>query len=140
MVRPDDRRHLPTRGHHERSAGHPPPHHRSVFGHVLHQETEQRQSRQVHLVGRGAVTDVVAEDSGDLVGVGVTADPCQQVAVVDDRALFALQTNPVSQPAGNDRRPEHVLHRLAQSEVESQRQRRNDLRTTWPSFGGARCA
>ena len=71
--------------------------------------------------------DVVAEPLRLLVGVGVTADVDEQRRVVDRDALLLGQPLAVGEPQGDQALAEHVLHRLAEAEVDAERERRDEL-------------
>ena len=71
--------------------------------------------------------DVVREPLGLLVRVGVTTDVDQQRRVVDDRALVLVEPHPLGEPQRDQALPQHVLHRLAEAEVDAERQRGNEL-------------
>ena len=71
--------------------------------------------------------DVVAEPLGLLVRVGVAADPDQQCGVVDDSAGLLVQADPLGQPQGDQALAQDVLHRLAEAEVDAQRERCDQL-------------
>lgn len=94
---------------------------------TLQQEPRPRQPLEVHPVDPGPEVDVVTEHRCQLGRIRVAADPGHQIGVVDDRTLFGVQAHPVRQPAGDDRSPQHVLHRLAEPEVDSQGQRGDHL-------------
>ena len=61
-------------------------------------------------------------------GVGVAADADQQRRVVDDRARLLVQADPLCQPQGDQALAQDVLHRLAEAEVDAQRERCHQLR------------
>ena len=71
--------------------------------------------------------DVVREPLGLFVCVGVTTDVDQQRRVVDDRALVLVEPHPLGEPQRDQALPQHVLHRLAEAEVDAERQRGNEL-------------
>ena len=71
--------------------------------------------------------EVVPEPLRLLVRVGVTADSHQQRRVVDDRALLLIEPDPLGQAQRDQALPQHVLHRLAEAEIDPQRQRRHQL-------------
>jgi hypothetical protein len=50
----------------------------------------------------------------------VTADVHQQRGVVDDRALLLTDAGALSQPQRDQALAQHVLHRLAEPEVDPQ--------------------
>jgi hypothetical protein len=88
--------------------------------HLAHHQAGQRCSTHVHRVGRGAESDVVAEDGGEFVRVRVAADPREQSGVVDGLAAVAVQVDLVRQPHGQHAGPQHVLHGLPEPEVDGQ--------------------
>ena len=61
------------------------------------------------------------------VGVGVATDPAHQVGVVHRRALPGVQTHPLGDTGRDQGEPQHVFHRLAQTKVDRQRYRRQQL-------------
>ncbi len=71
--------------------------------------------------------DVVAEPLRLLVGVGVAADVHQQRAVVDGRPSLVVEADPLGDPQRDQALPQDVLHRLAEAQVDPQRQRGHDL-------------
>ena len=89
---------------------------------VAEQEPQVGHPGPVDEVGVAADRDVVAEPARVLLRVRVTADPHEQRRVVDRGLLLPAEAEPVRQPARDDRRPEHVLGRLAQAEVDRHRQ------------------
>src|SRR5262249_4542215 len=64
----------------------------------------------------------IAEPLGLLICIGVAAHPRQQSGVVQDRALRLVQTQMLGQAQGYETGPHHVLHRLTQTEVGTERQ------------------
>jgi len=99
---------------------------------VLQQEGGGRPGPpQVVAVVRVALgPQVIAEPLGLLIGIGVAAHPRQQSRVVQDAALRLLQTQVISQPQRQQAGPHHVLHRLTQTKVRTQRQQSNQLGQT----------
>jgi hypothetical protein len=75
----------------------------------------------------GLERDVVAEPLRLLVRVGVTADVDQQRGVVDDRPLVLVEPDPVGKAQGDHALPQHVLHRLPETEIDAEGQRRHQL-------------
>ena len=51
----------------------------------------------------------------------------QQRRVVDDRARLLVEPDPLGQPQRDQALPQHVLHRLAEAEVDAERKRRDEL-------------
>ena len=90
-------------------------------------EAEHREPGQVDFVAVGAEGDVVAEPGRDLVAVGDAADPGEQRDVVERRAFGLGEADPVAEPGGDAPRAQHVLHRLAQTEVGAERERGDEL-------------
>ena len=76
--------------------------------------------------------DVVAKPLGLLVGIGVTADPGEQTRVVEDAALALVQPETLRHPQRDQALTDHVLHRLAETQVGPQRQERDQLREPNP--------
>src|SRR5260370_188554 len=62
--------------------------------------------------------DIVGEPFRLLVRVGVTPDVDEQRGVVDDRALFFVEADTLGEPQGDQALSQHVLHRLAETEVD----------------------
>ena len=71
--------------------------------------------------------DVVAEPLRLLVRVGVAADVDQQRRVVDDRRAALVEPEPSASRRRDQALPQHVLHRLAEAEVDAERQRGHEL-------------
>ena len=89
--------------------------------------------RRAHAAGRvlvlaGLQRDVVAEPLRLLVGVGVTADVDEQRRVVDDGSLLLVEPEPLRESQRDQALAQNVLHRLAEAEVDPQRERRHQLR------------
>ena len=66
---------------------------RQSAAHVTDHQTQERQPGHVHGVRVGPPGDVVAEERRKLVGVGVTADPTEQVGVVHRGALLGVEAH-----------------------------------------------
>ena len=66
--------------------------------------------------------DVVAEPLGLLVGVGVAPDVHEERGVVDDRPFVLVEAGAIRQLQGDDALAQHVLHRLAEAEIDAERQ------------------
>ena len=60
--------------------------------------------------------------------VGVTADVDEQGGVVDDGPLVLVEPDPLGEPQRDEALAQDVLHRLAEAEVDAERQRRDELR------------
>ena len=73
---------------------------------------------------------VIAEPLGLLIGIGVAAHPRQQSRVVQDAALRLVQTQVIGHPQREQASPHHVLHRLTQTKVRTQRQQSDQLGKT----------
>ena len=78
------------------------------------------QAPELVVVLVGLERDVVAEPLGLLVCVGMTADVDQQRRVVDDGALVLAQPQRFGETQRDHRLAQHVLHGLAEPEVDSQ--------------------
>ena len=87
-----------------------------------------RSAAQLVAVLDGLHRDVVAEPLRLLVRVGVTADVDEQGRVVDDRPLGLVEPDPLGEPQRDEALAQDVLHRLAEAEVDAERQRRDELR------------
>ena len=74
--------------------------------------------------------DVIAEPLRLLVGVRVAADPRQQTRLVHDTSIHIAQPQPFTQPQRDQAGTDHVLHRLTEPEIGSQRQERHQLSAT----------
>ncbi len=83
----------------------------------------------VHEREVGLERQIVPEPLRLLVGVDVTPHPREERGVVDRHALCLVQADPLTEAHRDQAFTEHVLHRLAQSEVGPQRQDREELRT-----------
>ena len=82
---------------------------------------------QVGQPGIALYDQVVAEPLCLLVGVDVAADVRQERGVVEHRPLLLIELEPVTEPQGNEALSKHVLHRLAEPEVGTERQDRHEL-------------
>ena len=71
--------------------------------------------------------DVVAEPLRLLVGVGVAADVDEQRRVVHDSALLLVQAGRLRQAYPDQALAQHVLHRLAETEIDAERERGHEL-------------
>jgi len=60
-------------------------------------------------------------------GVGMAADVDQKRGVVDGRPLLRVEPEPLGDPEGDQALPKHMLHRLAEPEIDTQRQRCDQL-------------
>ena len=94
---------------------------------VPDQKGQARQPGQLGLVAVGAERDVITEPGSHLGRIGHAPDP-RQHRDEEQRTPFIGQPHPFGQPAGDPPRPEYVLHRLTQSQVGRQRERRQQLR------------
>ena len=83
--------------------------------------------------------DVVAEPLRLFMRVGVTADIDEERGVVDDRPPFFVEPDAVTQAQRDHALTQHVLHRLSETEVDSERQGRHELRQAHPSRLRGRC-
>ena len=71
--------------------------------------------------------DVVAEPGGLLVRVRVATQPREQRHVVDDRSLGLAELEVLSDAEAQHARPQHMLHRLPETEIRRQRHRSHQL-------------
>src|SRR5260221_12031672 len=71
--------------------------------------------------------DVVPEPFRLLVRVRVAPDVDEQRRVVDDRPRLLVEAQLFGQSQANQALPEDVLHRLAETEDDAERERRNEL-------------
>ena len=76
--------------------------------------------------------DVVAEPPGLLVGVCMAAHIDEQRGVVDDRPFLLVQPDALGEAQCDQALPQHVLHRLPESEVDAERERGDELRQPNP--------
>ena len=60
-------------------------------------------------------------------GVGVAAHVDEQTGVVDDRARLLVGAHALGQPQGDQALAKHVLHRLAEAEIDAERERGDEL-------------
>ena len=60
----------------------------------------------------------------------MTTDPTDQIGVVHRRPLLRVESHPLGDAGRDQRRSEHVFHRLTQTEVDRQRYRRQQLGST----------
>ena len=92
-------------------------------------ETSHRAPHAVEVVGVlvGLQGDVVAEPLGLLMGVGVATHVREERGVVDDRPLVVLETQVISETQRDPTLAQHVLHGLAEPEVDTERQRTDEL-------------
>ena len=75
----------------------------------------------------GLQLDVVAEPLRLLVRIGVAADVDQQRRVVDVGALRVVEADPIRKPQRDQALPQDVLHRLPETQIDAERERRNEL-------------
>ena len=71
--------------------------------------------------------DVVAEPLRLLVRVCVAADVDEQRRVVDGRPRLVVEAEPLGDAQRDQALAQHVLHRLAEAEVDPERERRDEL-------------
>ena len=90
------------------------------------------QGPKLVVVLAGLQGDVVAEPLGLLVGVGVAAHVDQQGRVVDDRALLLVEADAFGQAQGDHALAQHVLHRLAEAQVDPEGQGGHQLGQSHP--------
>ena len=93
-----------------------------------HHRGDRAHAPKVAVVLGGLERDVVAEPLRLLVRVGVAADVDEQRRVVDGGALGLLEPDPVGEPQRDHALAQHVLHRLAEAEIDAERERRDELR------------
>ena len=74
-----------------------------------------------------------AEQLRVLLGVGVTADPCQQASVVGRVALHRVGADQVGEPHRDQARAQHVFQRLPEAQVDGERERGQQLSTPRPT-------
>src|SRR5215467_23688 len=80
----------------------------------------------------GPQLNVITEPLGLLMCIGVAAHVGQQRGVVDERALILVEAEAVSQTQRDPALAQHVLHRLAEAEIDTKRQRADELRQANP--------
>ena len=71
--------------------------------------------------------DVVTEPLGLLVRVGMAADVDQQRRVVHDGSLRLVQPGGLGEPKRDQALAQHMLHRLPEAQVDTERQGRDEL-------------
>ena len=94
---------------------------------VSHQESPVRCAGPVDEVAVMSHRDVVAKPPRVLVGVRMTADPHHQARVENGPAFSLAEPQPLGEPRAHRRRAQHVIHRLAETQVDRQRKRRQHL-------------
>jgi hypothetical protein len=107
-----------------------PPRRRVTGADVSHDEPRLFDPDQIGGVVVRARGDVIAEPPGLLERVRTAAHPRQQGNVVHDRAIGLAQPEALAQPQCEHAHPQHVLHRLTQPQVGTQRQRGDQLGNT----------
>jgi Pyridine nucleotide-disulphide oxidoreductase len=65
---------------------------------------------------------IISEPFSLLIRVGVAAHPREQARVVHDASFSEVSGRALSQPQGDQARPDHVLHRLPETQVGPERQ------------------
>jgi hypothetical protein len=100
--------------------------------HVPHDELRLVVGREVGGVDVGAHLDVVAEPARLLVGVGVAADEADQRDEGDDLRVRRLQAGVLGQIERDHPLAEHVLHGLAETEIDPEGQHRHQFAEAGP--------
>ncbi len=75
----------------------------------------------------GLELDVVAEPLRLLVRIRMAADVDQQGGVVDRSPRLIIQAHPLREPQRDEALPQHMLHRLAEAQVDAERQGRHEV-------------
>ena len=91
-----------------------------------HPRNRSPQSEPVLELG-GLQGEVVAEPLGLLVCIRVAPDVDHQRRVVDDRPGLFVEPHPIRHPQRDQALTQHVLHRLPEPEVDSERPRGHEL-------------
>ena len=96
-------------------------------------ETAETGHRRPHAVQAmvvlvGLQRDVIAEPLRLLVGVGVATHVREQRRVIDDRSLVLVEAEVLGETQRDPALAQYVLHRLAEPEVDTERQRTDELR------------
>jgi len=96
-------------------------------------KTPQTGHRRPHAVQSmvvlvGLQGDVITEPLGLLVSVGVTTHVREQRRVIDDRSLVLVETEVLGETRRDPALAQYVLHRLAEAQVDTERQRTDELR------------
>ena len=78
---------------------------------------------------------IVSEPLSLLVRVSVAAHPREQARVVHDASFSIVDGRALSQPQGDQARPDHVLHRLPQTQVGPERQQGDKFSAANPRAG-----
>ncbi|MDQ0635098.1 hypothetical protein QFZ40_003007 [Arthrobacter pascens] len=81
----------------------------------------------VAVVVVGAEGDIVREQRGEFKGIRVAADPGQLVGVVDPALAGDVNARCPGDPQRQQGRTQHMLHRLAKTQVNGERQRGQDF-------------
>jgi hypothetical protein len=102
---------------------------RPARSHVLQQERRciAGSTKIIGVVGVALEPQVIPQPFRLLVGVGVTTDPGEQPGVVDDLTFGLGELQSIGQTQRHQTCPDHVLHRLAQAEIRTERKQRNEL-------------
>jgi hypothetical protein len=94
---------------------------------VAEEVAGHRALRRADLEQAPAKFDVISEQLRHLRGVGRAADHREQRRPVDRFVLMGFEVERLSEAARDQARAQAVLHRLAETEVGRQRERRDNL-------------
>src|SRR5262249_5432837 len=124
----------PTVGQELDAGARPLPHRRARTPDVLDQERSGRPclAEVIAVVRVPLGGQIVSEPLSLLVRVSVAAHPREQARVVHDASFSIVYGHALSQPQGDQARPDHVLHRLPETQVGPQRQQGDKLSAANP--------
>ena len=129
----DQRRHPPAWRDHEGEQQTYPLGRRPVGTGTTKQIQQIGQAGPVEVIAVASHREVIAEPTAELVGVGMTPDPEHQIGVVDTRTLLDIQLESVGEERRDPRGAQHVLRGQSQTQVDRDRQCREDLGPAWPT-------
>jgi hypothetical protein len=103
---------------------HPLPQRKARTPDVLDQERGRRPclAEVIAIVCVPLNSQIVSEPLSLLIRVSVAAHPREQARVVQDASFSIVDGRALSQPQGDQARPDHVLHRLPETQVGPERQ------------------
>src|SRR4051794_3295750 len=134
----DHRGQLRPRMHHEVQQPDGPIRQRPHAADVAHEQRRELGAAPVHVVGGRPERDVVPEQLSELLRVGVAADPGEEAAVVGRLTVVRIGADQVGEPHRDQAGAQHVLHGLAETEVDGERERGDQLGAPRPPDGGTR--
>src|SRR5262245_53899051 len=101
-----------------------------------HPRERRAHASELVVVLPGLHRDVITEPLRLLMGVCMASNVNQKSGVVDGRPLLGAESELLRDPQGDQTLPQHVLHRLAEAEIDTQRKGSDELSKadTWRSF------